>query len=331
MYHYFYGLCESPFALTPDPKYLFLSPSHKDALAAMIYGVHERKGFILILGEVGTGKTTLVRHILGQSGMNMKIAFIFTPVASFEELLQMVLQDLEVPCQSQQRLAMINALSDFLLQELVAERYVVLIIDEAQYLCPAILEDLRMFSNVETAHNKLLQIILVGQPELGEKLGHPDLRQLRQRIGLVAKLHPLTVQETRHYIAHRLKGAGYAGGELFTSRAQATIYRASQGIPRLINVICDKALVLGYGADAKQITDRIVKEVVKDWSVFGPGIAPAPTRPRLRRAPMLLVLMAVVLILVFMSEPSRALLPRLWRMLVEKASDIAAGRGLLHF
>ena len=171
MYHHFYGLCESPFALTPDPKYLFLSPSHKDALASMIYGVHERKGFILILGEVGTGKTTLVRHILGQSGMNIKIAFIFTPVASFEELLQMVLQDLEVPCQSQQRLTMINALSDFLLQELVAERYVVLIIDEAQYLCPDILEDLRMFSNVETAHNKLLQIILVGQPELGKSLG----------------------------------------------------------------------------------------------------------------------------------------------------------------
>jgi hypothetical protein len=172
---------------------------------------------------------------------------------------------------------------------------------------------------------------LIGQPELGKKLGHPDLRQLRQRMGLVARLQPLTLQETSQYIAHRLKGAGHAGGELFTSRAVGTIYRASQGIPRLINVICDKALVLGYGADAKQITDRIVKEVVKDWSVFDPDIALAPTRPRLRLAAILLVLMAVVLILVFMSEPSRDLLHRLWRMLVEKASDIAAGRGLPRF
>jgi hypothetical protein len=208
---------------------------------------------------------------------------------------------------------------------------VVLIIDEAQYLSPEILEDLRMFSNVETAHSKLLQIILIGQPELGKKLGHPDLRQLRQRIGLVSRLQPLTLQETSQYIAHRLKGAGHAGGELFTSRAVGTIHRASQGIPRLINVICDKALVLGYGADAKQITDRIVKEVVKDWSAFDPDIAPAPTRPRLRLAAMLPVLMAVVLILVFMSEPSRDLLYRLWHMLVEKASDMVAGRGLPRF
>jgi general secretion pathway protein A len=331
MYHRFYGLRESPFALPPDPKYLFLSPSHKEALAAMIYGVHARKGFILILGEVGTGKTTLVRHILGQSGTNITMAFIFTPVTSFDELLQMVLQDLEVPCQSRQRFEMINALSDYLLKEATAGRYVVLIIDEAQYLSAAILEDLRMVSNVELAHSKLLQIILVGQPELGEKLGRHDLRQLRQRIGLVVRLQPLTFQETGQYIAHRLQEAGHAGGKIFTHRALRRIYRASEGIPRLINVICDKALVLGYGADARQITARMVKEVVKDWSVFGSGIATPLRRLRLRLTTMLLVLVIALSILVYASEQSRELLHRFWRVLAERASVVVAGSGLPGF
>ena len=327
MYHHFYGLRESPFALPPDPRYLFLSPSHKEALAAMIYGVHERKGFILILGEVGTGKTTLVRHILRQSGTNITTAFIFTPVSSFEELLQMVFQDLEISCQSRQRFEMINALSDYLLKEATAGRYVVLIIDEAQYLSTEVLEDLRMVSNVEMAHSKLLQIILVGQPELGEKLGHHDLRALRQRIGLVVQLQPLTFQETGQYIAHRLQEAGHAGGRIFTRRALRRISRASGGIPRLINVICDKALVLGYGADARQVTARVVKEVVKDWSVFGPGVATPHRRWRLRLTAMLLSLVAAVVILVFASEPSRELLHRLWRVLAERVSVIVAGSG----
>lgn len=331
MYHRFYGLRESPFALTPDPKYLFLSASHKEALATMIYGVHERKGFILILGEVGTGKTTLIRHILGQTGTTIEMAFIFTPVSSFEELLQLVLQDLGVPYQSRQRLEMINALSDYLLKEAAAGRYVVLIVDEAQYLSTAILEDLRMFSNVETAHHKLLQIILVGQPELGEKLGRQELRQLRQRIGLIVQLQPLTLEETGHYITHRLTGAGYTGGRLFSRRALQRIYRASGGIPRLINVICDKALVLGYGADAKRITNQLLKEVIQDWSVFGPDIIASPRRLRLRRVAMLLSLVAVGLILGLASEPSRELLHRLWRVLVERASSIAAWSGLSVF
>jgi general secretion pathway protein A len=327
MYHHFYGLRESPFALPPDPRYLFLSPSHKEALAAMIYGVHERKGFILILGEVGTGKTTLVRHILGQSGTNITIAFIFTPVTSFEELLQMMLQDLEISCQSRQRFEMINALSTYLLKEATAGRYVVLIIDEAQYLSTEVLEDIRMVSNIEMAHSKLLQIILVGQPELGEKLGRHELRQLRQRIGLVVRLQPLTFQETGQYIAHRLQEAGHAGGQIFTHRALRRIYRASGGIPRLINVICDKALVLGYGADAKQVAARVVKEVVKDWSVFGPGIATTPRRLHLRLRAMLLSLVTAVLILVCASEQSRELLHHLWRVLAERASLIMAGSG----
>lgn len=268
MYHHFYGLKESPFALTPDPRYLFLTDTHKEALASMIYGVQERKGFILVLGEVGTGKTTLVRHVLSQHSEEIKTAFVYQAAVSFEQLLHIVIRDLEVPCQSRHRLGMINALNDFLLEETAAGRYVVVIIDEAQHLSAKVLEALRLLSNLETSRSKLLQILLVGQPELGKKLGRPDLRQVRQRIGVVAQLRSLTWEEACQYIEHRLTVAGYIGDKLFTRRALRKIYKASQGIPRLINVICDKALVLGYAEDVERIGGRIVKEVFKDWAVF---------------------------------------------------------------
>jgi general secretion pathway protein A len=169
---------------------------------------------------------------------------------------------------------MIDALNDYLLSETVADRYVVLIIDEAQHLSPSVLEEIRMLSNLETARSKLLQIILVGQPELGEKLGRPGLRQLRQRIGLVANLRPLTYRETVQYMAHRLEVSGHKGQSIFTRPAVRKIYKASRGIPRLINVICDKTMLLGYGADAKRINQRLVAEVMKDWSVFSRGDVP---------------------------------------------------------
>lgn len=271
MYHEFYALQESPFTLTPDPKYLFMSEAHEEALASMSYGVHERKGFVLILGEVGTGKTTLVRHVLAQSDTHIKTAYVFQTVTCFEDLLLLVLRDLEIACRSRQRLAMIDTLNDYLLQEASAGHIVVLILDEAQNLPVDILEELRLLSNLETSQHKLLQIILVGQPELGEKLGRPELRQLRQRIGLVAQLKPLTRRQTAQYVQHRLRVAGYEEGILFNRRAVKQIQRASGGIPRLINVICDQALVLGYGANARQINGRIIKEVVKDWAVFGRG------------------------------------------------------------
>ncbi len=276
MYAQFYGLRESPFALTPDPRYLFLSEPHKEALASAVYGVQERKGFVLILGEVGTGKTTLIRHLLGRFGPNIRSVFVFNPAVSFTELLQLMLRDLELPCPSVRRVEMIDTLNDYLLKEAAAGRYVVVIIDEAQHLSPAVLEEVRMLSNLETARGKLIQILLVGQPELGEKLGRPELRQLRQRISLVAELKPLGYEDTVQYITHRLEVAGRDGGGVFSRRALKTIFRASGGIPRLVNVICDKALVLGYGAGSPVIKSKIIKEVLKDWKPFQRPAGPTP-------------------------------------------------------
>lgn len=282
MYAQFYGLRESPFALTPDPRYLFMSEPHKEALASAVYGVQERKGFVLILGEVGTGKTTLIRHLLGRFGPNIRSVFVFNPAVTFLELLQLMLRDLELPCPSMRRVEMIDTLNEYLLKEAAAGRYVVVIIDEAQHLSPTVLEEVRMLSNLETARGKLIQILLVGQPELGEKLGRPELRQLRQRISLVAELKPLSFEDTVQYINHRLEVGGREDGGVFSRRALKQIYRASGGIPRLVNVICDKALVLGYGANAKVIKAKIIREVLKDWKTFQRPATTATPRTRTR-------------------------------------------------
>lgn len=277
IYAGFYGLRESPFALTPETRHLFLSESHQEALASAIYGIQERKGFVLILGEVGTGKTTLVRHLLARFGSDVRTVFVFNPAVTFLELLQIILRDLELPCPALRRVEMIDTLNEYLLKEAAAGRYVVLIIDEAQHLAPGILEEVRMLSNLETGGGKLLQILLVGQPELGDKLGRPELRQLRQRISLVAELQPLSDADTRRYVAHRLEMAGHSGKPIFTRRALTSIYRASRGVPRLINAICDKALVLGYAAGATRVKRKIIRQVLKDWTVFR-------RRPRARAA-----------------------------------------------
>jgi len=331
MYSQFYGLRESPFALTPDPRYLFLSEPHKEALASAIYGVQERKGFVLIVGEVGTGKTTLIRHLLGRFGPNIRSVFVFNPAVSFVELLQLMLRDLDLPCASLRRVEMIDTLNEYLLKEAAAGRYVVVIIDEAQHLSPAVLEEVRMLSNLETARGKLIQILLVGQPELGEKLGRPELRQLRQRISLVAELKPLSYEDTVRYVTHRLEVAGRSEADLFTHRALKTIYRASGGIPRLVNVICDKALVLGYGAGAKRIKGAIVKEVLKDWRPFQQrsGISARASRSRaaLRRrvpanrpfgkaAAVAIGVAGVALLLMLIGQRDGDLLGRLWRGLL---------------
>lgn len=305
MYREFYRLREGPFSLTPDPKYLFLTDGHKEALAAVAYGVQERKGFVLILGEVGTGKTTIIRHILKQFGDRLRVVYVLNARVTFEELLRITLRELEIRPASGQRLDMIDALNDFLLAEAAAGRSVVMIIDEAQHLTVAVLEEIRMLSNLETAQGKLLQIVLVGQPELGHKLAQAELRQLRQRIGLVAELKPLTAAETAGYIAHRLRIAGAPQPQLFTRRALRKIYRASGGLPRLVNVICDKALILGYAASARRIRGRLVRLALADRKVFerAPdrraltkrGLGPRQARPRLLR-PLAAALVVTVVV-----------------------------------
>ena len=268
MYQDAFGLRDSPFGLTPDPRYLFLTDAHKEAIASVTYGLQERKGFVLILGEVGTGKTTIIRHILGRLGPDTKAAFVFNPAIGFEELLRVVLRELEVPCRSRLRTEMVETLHRFLLDEAVAGRVVALIIDEAQHLSSTVLEELRMLSNLETTRSKLLQIILVGQPELGAKLARPELRQVRQRVGLVAELRPLSRSETRDYIRHRLEVAGGDQRAIFTRRALRLIHRGSAGIPRLINIACDKAMILAYGAGRRRVNRGLVAAALEDWTIF---------------------------------------------------------------
>ena len=271
MYHHHFALRDNPFAVTPDPRYLFPSDAHQEALAAITYGIEDRKGFVLVLGEVGTGKTTVVRRILDGLSSNTRAVYLFNVRLDFQELLRIVLRELGLTCASGDRLDMIDVLNDFLLQETIAGRAVVLVLDEAQHLAPDVLEELRMLTNLETAHEKLLQIVLVGQPELGRTLSMRSLRQLRQRIALVAELRPLTLSETRSYIEHRLAVAGGRGRTLFTARAVRRLHRVSGGIPRIINVVADKALMLGYGTHAKRITAKLVREAARDQACLDRG------------------------------------------------------------
>jgi general secretion pathway protein A len=278
VYTSFYGLNESPFGLTPDPKYLYLTDAHKDGVASMLYGVRARKGFVVILGEVGTGKTTLIRYVLGQLGPEVRTAYMFRTPQTFDELLDAVLRDLDVACPAPDRLSRLDTLTQFLLAEAREGRDVALVVDEAQKLTPGLLEELRVLSNLETAEGKLLQVVLAGQPELAVKLADPNLRQLHDRIAHVAVLKPLTRRQTAAYVEHRLALAGASRTTVFTRRALSVIHRVSHGIPRRVNVVCDKALVLGYAARAQRIPARIVEQVEREWRAL-------PRRPAPRRWP----------------------------------------------
>jgi general secretion pathway protein A len=259
MYTHFYGLREKPFSLSPDPRYLFLADSHREALARM-----QGEGFIAITGEVGTGKTTLCRTLLQRIEPGTEVAFIFNPQLSALELLQAISAELGLETGDLTRRELTDQLNRFLLAKREEDRRVLLIIDEAQNLAPDALEQVRLLSNLETNTAKLIQIILIGQPELDTILEQPSLRQLCQRISVRWRLSPLSTNETREYVRHRLRIAAGAPRELFTELALREIHRRSQGIPRIINLLCDRALLAGYAASAKVVGLGLVSQTEKE-------------------------------------------------------------------
>jgi general secretion pathway protein A len=266
MYRKHFGLTDEPFTLSPDPRFLYLSPSHKEALAALLYGIRARRGFVALIGEVGTGKTTLLRHWMSQMGEDITVAYVFNTDLGFDDLLRTVMKEWELPpCEG--RAQMLDAINEFLIAQLRAGKVTALVVDEAQNLPVPILEALRMLSNLETTREKLLQIVLAGQPELENKLNRPELRQLKQRISLVSTLKPLSREESDEYIGWRLEVAGYKGPGLFTRRALKHVWKASGGIPRLINIMCGNALIVGYGENTPDVGAGIMKGVIRDLGV----------------------------------------------------------------
>ena len=264
MYRQFFGLKEKPFNITSDPNFLYLSRVHKEAFAHLIYGIKERKGFIEITGEIGAGKTTLCRALLNHLDINTKSAFIFNSTLPDTQLFQTILEDFGVSVGKKTKASMLRQFNNFLLEELSKNNNVILIIDEAQNLKAQMLEELRILSNLETEKEKLFQMILVGQPELREKLNAPNLKQLRQRIGIRFHITSLPIDETGEYIYHRLKVAGSGGDIKFSDDALEMIYKYSGGIPRLINTVCDKALLSAYVLDTKDIDASNVEKCIKE-------------------------------------------------------------------
>jgi general secretion pathway protein A len=260
MYCPFFGLQEKPFSITPDPRFLFLSPSHQEALGHLLYGIEERKGFITVTGEVGTGKTLLCRALLDRLGRYVRTALIFNSFLSEIELLRSINEDFGISQGGATRKELIDLLNQYLIGEFSAGRNAVLIIDEAQNLASPVLEQIRMLSNLETERGKLLQIVLIGQPELRQQLCRPELRQLNQRIALRYHIQPFTHQETVDYINHRLVVAGSHGGVKFSRRALSTIYRLSDGIPRKINLLCDRAMLSAYVHETNLIDHTHVRQ-----------------------------------------------------------------------
>ena len=274
MYLSFFGLNEKPFAITPDPRYLYLSERHAEALAHLLYGINEAGGFVQLTGEVGTGKTTIVRSLLAQTPKNAEIALILNPRMTAPEFLLTICEEIGigVPDSSMESLKdLVDILSHYLLRAHAGGRRVVLVVDEAQNLAPSVLEQVRLLTNLETNTQKLLQIILIGQPELRELLGRNELRQLAQRITGRYHLHPLSRDETAAYVRHRLRVAG-ATTDIFSGPALSEVYRLSVGVPRVINVICDRALLGAYSMDRHRVTGTLVRHAASE--VFGRRFAP---------------------------------------------------------
>lgn len=246
MYLEFYNLAVQPFSITPDPRFLFFSRRHREAWEHMVFGISQRTGFIQITGEIGAGKSTLCRALLEELGDDVATALILNPVMTGIQLLRSILRELGLDDRGNDRVRLTERLNDYLLERARAEHDVVLVIDEAQDMSPELLEQVRLLSNLETDDRKLLQIVLMGQPELKRMLEGDSLRQLAQRITVRYHLEPIDRSEVEAYVLHRLRVAGSNGRPTFTPAAYRAIYRHSRGVPRLINAVCDKTLLCGY-------------------------------------------------------------------------------------
>jgi general secretion pathway protein A len=285
VYLSFFNLREAPFNLTPDPRFLFLSPQHEEALSSLLYGIYERKGFIEITGEVGVGKTVLCRALLDRLDDTVSTALIFNSYLNRMELLQAITSDFGLKSQEIAHTGTdyIAALNTYLLQECATGRNAVVILDEAQNLEPTVLEQLRMLSNLETERGKLLQVVLVGQPELRDKLASPHMRQLEQRIAVRFHIHEFTRTDTVQYIVHRMSIAGAANTVTFTRRALYLIHQYSGGLPRRINLLCDRVLMTAFVKETHRITATIVRQSVQDLTGTLPlARALRPRQPVLR-------------------------------------------------
>jgi len=268
MYKDFFGLKANPFNVNPDPRFLFLTRHTEEALACLTYGIQSRKGFVLLTGEVGTGKTTLLNKLMEWLRVQqVATAFIFNSQMNVPQFLEYMMADFGIPCDSKSKSQILLKLYNWLLDRYRAGETAVLIVDEAQNLSDEVLEEIRLMTNLETFTEKLLQIVVVGQPELEQKLKQPNLRQLRQRLTLRAKTHPLTLEETKAYVAQRLRIAGSNGQQIFDPEALAAIHRYSAGIPRVVNLICEHCLVSAFVDHEKVIRSSVVEAVARDFDL----------------------------------------------------------------
>jgi len=278
MYCNHYGFSEKPFDVTPDPRFLYLTERHRETLASLIYGIRERRGFIVVIGEVGTGKTTLLNAALDRLDEKTKVAFIFNTDMTFDQILNMALYEwgLTKDKENLSKADAIQCLNRFAVEQLGKGGNVVLIVDEAQNLDNSVMENLRLLSNLETRRHKLIQIVLSGQPELDTTLSRHELRQLTQRISLKRYVYPLDEKGTYLYLQHRLKVAQNSGKFPFTPEAQNLIWEHTNGIPRKINILCDNAFLIGYGLKIKKVTGAVVQEAAKDLKWCSPlGVNPS--------------------------------------------------------
>jgi type II secretory pathway predicted ATPase ExeA len=266
MYKGFYNLQRNPFEITPDPSFLFPTKRHNEALASLYYGVTAHRGFVVLTGEVGTGKTLILRSVLGLlQRRDVAFALIFNPTLTPLEFMRYIALDFGLPVTGKAKDELIHVLNGFLLQRHQRGLTTILVVDEAHHLSAEILEEIRLLTNLETSQQKLLQIVLAGQPELDQKLDSHELRQLKQRIALRCHLDPLGMNETREYMARRLQIAGApAAGQIFSGPAIEAVFRHSRGIPRLVNTICENALLSGYAKQAATITPDIIDGVARD-------------------------------------------------------------------